>query len=105
MKKTLFLLPVMAIALIAIVTTGCQWTVEPVSEEQIDAEAVAWLITDPANGLTQEVADLGSYLFGVDGSVQNVAPQDSTVESKALGPESQLRHEKDQHSSQYKACF
>lgn len=41
--------------------------------------AVAWLITDPANGLTQEVADLGSYLFSL-GSTQS-----STIESKAFG--------------------
>ncbi|UCF99147.1 MAG: hypothetical protein JSV89_06315 [Spirochaetaceae bacterium] len=58
-------------------------TEEPVSEDQ--AEALAWLITDPTNGLTQEVADLGSYLFGMDGSIQSVAPRDSTVESIALG--------------------
>jgi hypothetical protein len=58
---------------------GCQLE-EPSSEEQIDAEAVAWLITDPANGLAQEVADLGSYLFSVNGSTQSL-----TAESKAFG--------------------
>jgi hypothetical protein len=78
----MFIFPILI--LLAVAMIGCQFS-DPSSEEQVDAETVAWLITDPANGLTQEVADLSSYLFGVDGSVQNVAPQDSTVESKAFG--------------------
>ncbi len=79
MTRTIYILPALAVLMLAMI--GCQ-PAEPSSKEQ--AEAVAWLITDPANGLAQEVADLGSYLFSL-GSTQSTATQSSTVESKALG--------------------
>lgn len=77
MKKAVTFLLILAGLLL--ITVGCQLGYQE-SEEQLDAEAVAWLITDPSNVLTQEMADVGSYLFSVDGSTQS-----STIESKALG--------------------
>ena len=85
MKKTLFLHPVLTLAMLAAALVGCQLTDAPAGEEQVDAEAVAWAITDPGSGLTQEMTDLGSYLFGVDASMPSVASEDSAGETKALG--------------------
>ena len=81
MKRTIILLPALVLLVLAMI--GCQLA-EPSSEEQVDAESVAWLITDPANGLAQEVTDLGSYLFSL-GSTQSAATQGSIIETKALG--------------------
>ena len=81
MKRTIILLPALVLLVPAMI--GCQLA-EPSSEEQVDAESVAWLITDPANGLAQEVTDLGSYLFSL-GSTQSAATQGSIIETKALG--------------------